>query len=237
MWPTATCTSPRSRWAGCPALQCSIHHQGLVLQRYRLLAVGQRTVSPPVSCHHILAGGKWLHIQPHRQQEERQLAPRHEGAALGLSCRGCRCWQLSHDRANHRAHPAVMRCGWLLLFTLLTAGLPVPARLYMPARLQLPDGTELESLTVEARIQAPAPGKGLWGAFWAFPVDAKYGRWPASGQVRHTSNGNACWDLSAGGHSHCCSVAVLCSCPVARSLTSTPYNTVCRLTSWQRSTP
>jgi hypothetical protein len=35
----------------------------------------------------------------------------------------------------------------------------------LPACLQLPDGTELESLTIEARIQAPAPGKGLWGAF------------------------------------------------------------------------
>lgn len=52
------------------------------------------------------------------------------------------------------------------------------------SNLQLPDGREATSIHVEARIQPPSPGQGLWAAFWLAPVDtAGYGLWPSSGEV------------------------------------------------------
>lgn len=50
--------------------------------------------------------------------------------------------------------------------------------------MQLEDGTTFASLHVEARMQLPTPGQGLWPAFWMFPTEPTYGEWAASGEVR-----------------------------------------------------
>ena len=55
--------------------------------------------------------------------------------------------------------------------------------------MQLPDGSTVAGLHVEASIQVPQPGQGLWGAFWMLPAELKYGGWPASGEVRGRSAG------------------------------------------------
>ncbi len=39
-------------------------------------------------------------------------------------------------------------------------------------------------MRVEARIQVPQPGQGLWAAFWLSPLNFSYGGWPLSGEVR-----------------------------------------------------
>lgn len=49
--------------------------------------------------------------------------------------------------------------------------------------MQLPDGATLGSLHVEARIQVPSPGQGLWAAFWMSPPSMMYGGWPQSGEI------------------------------------------------------
>jgi hypothetical protein len=45
-----------------------------------------------------------------------------------------------------------------------------------------PGGSTCATIRVEARLRHTAPGQGLWGAFWMFPRDLKYGPWPASGE-------------------------------------------------------
>jgi hypothetical protein len=129
----------------------------------------------------------------------------------------------------------MMRYRWFVdlhSFSRLAAcACPVFPASCLPACLQLPDGTELESVTIEARIQAPAPGKGLWGAFWAFPVNAKHGRWPASGQVRHLTHG-----MTAVGCSSCCSFSVYFSSQRTSKHSRLCLRPDCRSTSWQHST-
>ncbi|EFN59705.1 hypothetical protein CHLNCDRAFT_133261 [Chlorella variabilis] len=49
--------------------------------------------------------------------------------------------------------------------------------------MQLEDGTTFASLHVEARMQLPTPGQGLWPAFWMFPTEPTYGEWAASGEI------------------------------------------------------
>lgn len=51
--------------------------------------------------------------------------------------------------------------------------------------MRLADGRTAQTIHVEARVQAPEAGEGLWPAVWLTPLDgSKYGAWPASGEVR-----------------------------------------------------
>ncbi len=45
-----------------------------------------------------------------------------------------------------------------------------------------PRGAVFGTIRVEGRLRLPAPGQGLWPAFWMMPRDSKYGIWPASGE-------------------------------------------------------
>jgi beta-glucanase (GH16 family) len=54
--------------------------------------------------------------------------------------------------------------------------------------MPLPGGGTVRSLHVEARIEVPPGGPGLWAAFWMQAVDDKYGGWPASGEVSRSGS-------------------------------------------------
>ncbi|KAL4855257.1 Protein DETOXIFICATION 1 [Chlorella vulgaris] len=49
--------------------------------------------------------------------------------------------------------------------------------------MSLDDGTTFSTVHVEASVQLPAPGQGLWPAFWLLPSVNTYGDWPASGEI------------------------------------------------------
>jgi hypothetical protein len=49
--------------------------------------------------------------------------------------------------------------------------------------MALPDGSTAGSVHVEASIQVPTPGQGLWPQFWLAPLEDTYGAWPASGEI------------------------------------------------------
>lgn len=59
-----------------------------------------------------------------------------------------------------------------------------------PLCAQLADGTTVDTVHVEARIQAAGPSQGVLSQLWMLPPDAKYGSdWPASGEVRKRAGG------------------------------------------------
>ncbi|KAI7837444.1 hypothetical protein COHA_008702 [Chlorella ohadii] len=50
--------------------------------------------------------------------------------------------------------------------------------------MRLADGTVVETVHVEARIQAAGPSQGVLSQLWMLPPDGKYGSdWPASGEI------------------------------------------------------
>lgn len=49
--------------------------------------------------------------------------------------------------------------------------------------MQLPSGGTAASVHVEASIQVPQGGPGLWAALWLQPAEDKYGGWPMSGEI------------------------------------------------------
>ena len=60
------------------------------------------------------------------------------------------------------------------------------------SRAQLEDGSTYSTVHVEASVQVPAPGQGLWPAFWMMPAVQEYGNWPASGEVRAGARMRGC---------------------------------------------
>lgn len=54
--------------------------------------------------------------------------------------------------------------------------------------MQLEDGSSFKAVHIEARMRLPEPGQGLWPAFWMFPTELTYGKWAASGEVRHAND-------------------------------------------------
>lgn len=66
--------------------------------------------------------------------------------------------------------------------------------------MQLADGTTFTSVHVEARMQLPDPGQGLWPAFWMFPTELKYGVWAASGEIDVMESVNDMKKITQGLH-------------------------------------
>ena len=66
--------------------------------------------------------------------------------------------------------------------------------------LQLKDGTTFASVHIEARMQLPQPGQGLWPAFWLFPTDLVYGKWAASGEIDIMESINDMTTIAQGLH-------------------------------------
>lgn len=48
--------------------------------------------------------------------------------------------------------------------------------------MQMPDGRKVQRVFVQARVQVPKGGAGLWSAVWMAPVNAS-SNWPASGEI------------------------------------------------------
>ena len=55
---------------------------------------------------------------------------------------------------------ALQPCGWWCQLCLVSANQPVP--MLTSCSMQLADGTTFTTVHVEARMQLPAPGQGLW---------------------------------------------------------------------------
>eukprot|EP00887_Chlorella_sp_A99_P003145 scaffold9.g3145.t1 len=68
------------------------------------------------------------------------------------------------------------------------------------------DGTVYSTIHIEASIQVPGAGQGLWPAFWMFPVDLTYGPWPASGEIDIMECIN---DMATAAAPHCVRLAAL----------------------------
>ncbi|GAB4822324.1 hypothetical protein N2152v2_009370 [Parachlorella kessleri] len=61
-------------------------------------------------------------------------------------------------------------------------------------------GYNYTTIHVEARVQVPSPGQGIWPALWMFPVDLKYGAWAASGEVDIMESVNSMQTITQGIH-------------------------------------
>jgi hypothetical protein len=62
------------------------------------------------------------------------------------------------------------------------------------------DGTTFSNVHIEARMQLPQPGQGLWPAFWLFPTDLTYGKWAASGEIDIMESINHMETIAQGLH-------------------------------------
>ncbi|KAI8106822.1 hypothetical protein M9434_001476 [Picochlorum sp. BPE23] len=45
------------------------------------------------------------------------------------------------------------------------------------------DGTQWNTVRIEASLKAPRPTVGLWAAYWMLPIDMRYGVWASSGEI------------------------------------------------------
>jgi hypothetical protein len=45
------------------------------------------------------------------------------------------------------------------------------------------DGTQWNSIRIEAKLKAPQPTVGTWAAYWMLPIDLRYGVWASSGEI------------------------------------------------------
>lgn len=78
----------------------------------------------------------------------------------------CSCATLNRSRPAPPAPPAPPQDGNSYTSARLNTK---PTASFYPG-MRLSDGTGFASIHVEARLQLPAPGQGLWPAFWMFPT-------------------------------------------------------------------
>ena len=112
---------------------------------------------------------------------------------------GQRC-KLSHPQLHARGCASADKVPTTILLD-NAISLPVPLCCPPgPCLLQLKDGTTFSSVHIEARMQLPEPGQGLWPAFWLFPTELTYGKWAASGEIDIMESINDMETIAQGLH-------------------------------------